>query len=75
MKTSVWTTTEGVPTTAQMSSLDSPVAVPLDTDWTLTTEDVLVSSIGMGQAGKIAKLFSGWWLRFSLVLHVTHTLC
>ena len=35
---------EGVLTTAEMSSLVSPVAVTLDTDWTLTIEDVLVSS-------------------------------
>ena len=34
---------EGVLTTAQMSSLDSLVAVAMDIDWTLTTEDVLVS--------------------------------
>ena len=34
---------EGVPTPAQMNSLDLPVAVTMDTDWTLTTEDVLVS--------------------------------
>ena len=34
---------EGVPTSAQMSSLDLPVAVSMDTDWTLTAKDVLVS--------------------------------
>ena len=34
---------EGVLTPAQMSSLDTPVAVILDTTWTLTIIDVLVS--------------------------------
>ena len=43
MRISVWSTMEGVLTPAQMSSLDTPAAVEMDMNWTLTIEDVSVS--------------------------------